>query len=636
MFSQIPLQVASKIRPNAVIEGERMRAAIYARKSTDNEQGVDRQVELAKDFIATHPDWTVAEGHIYRDNDISGATFNRPGLNAMLAALRAQPRAFDVLVMMDASRLGRDMEETLPLQGTITRAGVRIWHYQERQELLLSTPVQKLVASVANFSHEDFRYQIQRKTAAALRKKAEQGHVASGKVYGYRNVKQGVSGDRHTHVLREIDPAEAQVVRRVFTMTVEGLGFLKIARALNADGIRSPRGGGWGTTTLREMLNRELYRGRDIYGKTQRGSKAKTKVKRPESEWVVHEKPELRIVSDELWQAAHARVAKTRGAHTGYRKDNGQLEGRPESGLVSRHLLAGFLRCGICGSNMFVISRASRAKRGGETGLFFLCQARHKTGSRSCTNRYALPYARITEAVLDHYRQDFLRPEVIGGLLTKEIHRREQDPALAEAERQQAQTDIKRLDRELAQLAEAVATGGTIPALVRAMQEKQRQRDTLAAHLEHLDGLVKAAESWDVGAWVEETRELLEDLQDTLEADPAAGRGVLRQLMLTPIIVSPVLDDAGGCIGWDYQGAGAMDRVLAGRLPWGSAGQGAGPLIGWTTAQAVGRPYANSVGSVDDPVDKIGPAAAQVLSTMAEALEKTSSNCAQFWWERGG
>ena len=128
MFSQIPLHITSKIRPNAVIEGERMRAAIYARKSTDNEQGVDRQVELAKDFIATHPDWTVAEGHIYRDNDISGATFNRPGLNAMLAALRAQPRAFDVLVMMDASRLGRDMEETLPLQGTITRAGVRIWH----------------------------------------------------------------------------------------------------------------------------------------------------------------------------------------------------------------------------------------------------------------------------------------------------------------------------------------------------------------------------------------------------------------------------------------------------------------------------------------------------------------------------
>jgi len=60
--------------------------------------------------------------------------------------------------------------------------------------------------------------------------------------------------------------------------------------------------------------------------------------------------------------------------------------------------------------------------------------------------------------------------------------------------------DIKRLDRELAQLAEAVAAGGTIPALVSAMQEKQRQRDTTLTHLEHLDTLVKAAESWDVVA----------------------------------------------------------------------------------------------------------------------------------------
>src|SRR5689334_24771214 len=111
------------------------------------------------------------------------------------------------------------MEETLPLQGRITRAGVRIFHYQEKQELLLSTPVQKLVASGANFSHEDFRYQIQLKTASALRKKWEQGHVPCGKVYGYRNVKLGVVGDRHNHVLRESDPAEADVVQRILETT---------------------------------------------------------------------------------------------------------------------------------------------------------------------------------------------------------------------------------------------------------------------------------------------------------------------------------------------------------------------------------------------------------------------------------
>ena len=250
----------------------------------------------------------------------------------------------------------------------------------------------------------------------------------------------------------------------------------------------------------------------------------------------MREQPELRIISEELWHAAHARIARTRQTHTGHRKDNGQLHGSPEAGLISRHLLSGFLRCGVCGGGMFVAPRVSKH---GKPQLYYLCTAKHKTGSRSCTNRHALPYDRITEAVLGHFRQDFLRPEVIGGLLMNEIERQRQDPAAAESERQAAQAEVMKLDRELAQLAEAVAAGGDIPALVTAMQGKQRQRDTASARLEHLDGLAKVTESWDVGAWVEETRELLEDLQNTLEADPVAGRGCLRDLLTSPVVVGP-------------------------------------------------------------------------------------------------
>ena len=288
---------------------------------------------------------------------------------------------------------------------------------------------------------------------------------------------------------------------------------------------------------LRGYSTAKLYRGQVIYGKTEKPQRgAKKKVKRPASEWVVREQPELRIISEELWHAAHARIARTRQTHTGHRKDNGQLHGSPEAGLISRHLLSGFLRCGVCGGGMFVAPRVSKH---GKPQLYYLCTAKHKTGSRSCTNRHALPYDRITEAVLGHFRQDFLRPEVIGGLLMNEIERQRQDPAAAESERQAAQAEVMKLDRELAQLAEAVAAGGDIPALVTAMQGKQRQRDTASARLEHLDGLAKVTESWDVGAWVEETRELLEDLQNTLEADPVAGRGCLRDLLTSPVVVGP-------------------------------------------------------------------------------------------------
>jgi len=128
---------------------------------------------------------------------------------------------------------------------------------------------------------------------------------------------------------------------------------------------------------------------------------------------------------------------------------------------------------------MFVAPRVSKVD--GKPQLYYLCTSKHKTGARSCTNRYALPYEQITEALVGHFREDFLRPEVLGGLLMNEIDRQRQDPAAAESERQAVQADVKRLDRELAQLAQEVAAGGDIPALVTTMQNKQRQRETAAA-----------------------------------------------------------------------------------------------------------------------------------------------------------
>lgn len=186
-----------------------MIAAIYARKSTDNEAGTARQVEIARDFIAAKG-WTVAEPHVYTDNDISGAEFDRPGLNALLAAVARKPRGFEVLVMMDASRLGREQSETLSLQIRITKAGARIFHYQDNVELKVGTATEKMMAQIPNFGHEHFLEQIGLKTSSALLKKAAQGHVCGNRLYGFRNVHQNVTANgEHTHVLREPEPEQA-------------------------------------------------------------------------------------------------------------------------------------------------------------------------------------------------------------------------------------------------------------------------------------------------------------------------------------------------------------------------------------------------------------------------------------------
>ncbi|MGH2393601.1 MAG: recombinase family protein, partial [Candidatus Limnocylindria bacterium] len=115
----------------------------------------------------------------------------------------------------------------------------------------------------------------------------------------------------------------------------------------------SPKRDGWASTSVREMLRRDLYQGRIVYGKTRWQDKGGTKVKVdiPENEWLTLDAPELRIVPEDLWRAAHARLERTRRVYTGHRTPSGALHGSPEAGLISRHLLSGHLRCGVCGGN---------------------------------------------------------------------------------------------------------------------------------------------------------------------------------------------------------------------------------------------------------------------------------------------
>ena len=122
-----------------------MKAAVYARKSTDdtdrNEENksVTRQVERAKAYIASKG-WTIVDEHVFADDGISGAEYqNRPGFSRLLTRVKE----FEVLVMSESSRLGRDMLRNAYHVGEILDAGVRILYYLSDEEEKADTPEQK-------------------------------------------------------------------------------------------------------------------------------------------------------------------------------------------------------------------------------------------------------------------------------------------------------------------------------------------------------------------------------------------------------------------------------------------------------------------------------------------------------------
>jgi hypothetical protein len=349
------------------------------------------------------------------------------------------------------------------------------------------------MSAAKNFGNQWYRHQVRAKTREAMRAKAARGHVAGGMVYGYANVEVG--GQR-SHVERQINEAEAAVLCRIFQEIVGGKGFTRVAKGLTADGVPSPRRHqGWAATGVREMVFRELYRGQLIYGKTRWIDKGGTKVKVdvPEAEWTRLDMPALRIIAKELWKAAHARLDRTRATYL--RGTRGKLWGRPESGIESRYLLTGFLACSLCQGGMSATwSFGARGQR----RAYYRCNTHRVPGIHLCTTDHAISLPGLDEDVLRTFREDVLTPTRLERVIRRAIELHTHAPGETADRRQALLAELRKADQELAQFTRAVAAGASdIPALVEAMRATQRRRDELAARLEHLDGLERAAGMWD-------------------------------------------------------------------------------------------------------------------------------------------
>jgi len=378
-----------------------MLAAVYARKSTDQAgvadeaKSVARQVEHATAY-AGRKGWTVDPAHVYVDDGVSGAEFTtRPGFLQLMAALK--PRApFQVLVMSEESRLGREQIETAYALKQLSQAGVRVFLYLDDRERTIDSPTDKVLLSVVTFADEVERERARQRTHEAMLRKARALHVTGGRVYGYQNRPVFDSAGIRQHVLRVVDPDQAAVVSRIFTLCAEGAGITRIAKTLNAEAVAPPRrAAGWAPSAIREILLRELYRGVVTWGKVKKRDQwgRKTYRAQPEAQWVRHEAPELRIVSNDLWQAAQARLQQARDTYV--RGAGGRLMTRPSvRDFETPYLLSGIARCAECGGPLGTVTRDFKRKG---RRKFYGCQYHATGGSTSARTASSSPRRPLTE-----------------------------------------------------------------------------------------------------------------------------------------------------------------------------------------------------------------------------------------------
>jgi DNA invertase Pin-like site-specific DNA recombinase len=326
----------------------------------------------------------------------------------LLAA--AQAGRFDMVLSEALDRISRDQEDVAGVFKRLRFAGVTIFTLSEGE-------INELHVGLKGTMNALFLKDLAIKTHRGIRGRIEAGKIGGGNAYGYRVVHQLDARGEPIRGEREIIEEQAEIVRRIFREYVAGKGPQRIAADLNRDGIPSPTGKRWNDTTIRGnrlissgILNCELYIGVIRWNRQRKLKNPDTGHfayrLNPESEWIRSEAPELRIVPQDLWDAAKSQQDeltaryKTRieASREGTKRSvarNGAMNAthRP------RTLLSGLLFCGCCGG--------SYARRGQDR---YAC-TNHVLGN-GCDNARTIAREALEARVLTGLRERMMTPDM--------------------------------------------------------------------------------------------------------------------------------------------------------------------------------------------------------------------------------
>jgi DNA invertase Pin-like site-specific DNA recombinase len=359
-----------------------------------------------------------------------------------------KPRApFQVLVMSEESRLGREAIETAYALKQLVQAGVRVFFYLEDRERTLDSSTDKIMMSLTAFANELEREKARQRTYDAMLRKAKAGHVTGGRVFGYDNVDVLNASGKRSHVERRINEAEAAIVRRIFALCTEGVGQQRIARSLNAERATAPRSqqgrpSGWGPSSVHEILFRDLYQGVITWNRTRKRNQwgVQHQAARPAADLVQVQAPQLRIVSEADWIAAHRRLDRSRAQYE--RDTHGQR--RPHRDRDSKYLLPGFGRCALCRGGLHVRSRSHGRRR----AFFYACTSHYNCGPEVCPHVEQWPMEAIDREVLAAIAGDVLKPELVDEVVAAAGTMFE--ASLRSDDRDQRRRDLEAVEREQA------------------------------------------------------------------------------------------------------------------------------------------------------------------------------------------
>ncbi|MDD2542204.1 MAG: recombinase family protein [Desulfuromonadaceae bacterium] len=326
--------------------------ALYCRLSRDD--GGDAESNSIGNQKAILTKYATEHGFVntkfYIDDGWSGANFNRPGFQAMLADI--EDGIVGVVICKDMSRFGRDyLNVGLYTEMTFPQAGVRFIAIYDNVDS--ANAVDNDFTPFRNIINEWYCRDISKKVKAGMRARANSGEHITGSVpYGYKR-------SDHDPKKWMVDEEAAEIIREIYRLYIGGMTFRQIAEEMTRRKIDTPakhmmqfglyKYGKrlnleephelWHLASIIMIVDRYEYAGHTVSCRSEKVSyKNKKKVQVPENEWIITRDTQEAIIDEETWQIAH-RVRES-GRH---RKVN----------VYDKGPLNGLLYCDICGNKLY-------------------------------------------------------------------------------------------------------------------------------------------------------------------------------------------------------------------------------------------------------------------------------------------
>lgn len=424
-------------------------AALYCRLSSDDAYlGESGSIQTQKALLTQY----CRENNIpiydtYADDGFSGTNFERPDFKRMLGDLERHKA--NVVIVKDLSRFGREYAQMgMYIENDFEDWNIRFISIGENIDTLNGTD--GILMPITNVINSHYAKECSRKTKQAHRALAKEGKfIGSRAPFGY--IKD--PNDRH-HLI--VDEEAAAVVKDIFKMFCNGIGYGKMTKILRERKVLNPQAYfnknnpdyyksdywrqdfDWHVTSIRALLNNPVYLGQTTFGRTKvKGRVKKTKVAVDESEWIVVENTHEPLIDKATWDLVHE-IMKNRRRET----KRGEVQ-----------MFAGLVKCADCGSALNVSYNSKR-----QAFTSFSCWVYKNYGKERCTS-HSIGYKTLYNIVLEDIRRQAesvkdSKTDYLAKLQNQLVIRSNQDLKKFKSEIKKAERRLEQLDKIMSKLYE--------------------------------------------------------------------------------------------------------------------------------------------------------------------------------------